>query len=40
MLMLYYIFILHQTTTAEADAVIDDLLYYIFILHQTTTVTA
>ena len=35
--MLYYIFILHQTTTINADTRITMELYYIFILHQTTT---
>ena len=35
--VLYYIFILHQTTTAHWAARHHDQLYYIFILHQTTT---
>ena len=35
--MLYYIFILHQTTTYRDDAGGLVALYYIFILHQTTT---
>ena len=34
---LYYIFILHQTTTKYFALIINNLLYYIFILHQTTT---
>ena len=34
---LYYIFILHQTTTVKTRAIFQVLLYYIFILHQTTT---
>ena len=34
---LYYIFILHQTTTANAEVITIGSLYYIFILHQTTT---
>ena len=37
--MLYYIFILHQTTTAADAEVKRAELYYIFILHQTTTYT-
>ena len=37
---MYYIFILHQTTTAEETKTLLDRLYYIFILHQTTTGTA
>ena len=36
-IMLYYIFILHQTTTYRDDAGGLVALYYIFILHQTTT---
>ena len=36
--MLYYIFILHQTTTAIDKLNDDAQLYYIFILHQTTTI--
>ena len=36
---LYYIFILHQTTTWVVDNSPRLLLYYIFILHQTTTYT-
>ena len=36
---LYYIFILHQTTTNNKSTYIPNLLYYIFILHQTTTTT-
>ncbi len=35
--MLYYIFILHQTTTGEIQKGLANKLYYIFILHQTTT---
>ena len=35
---LYYIFILHQTTTKSVHQCIWEVLYYIFILHQTTTV--
>ena len=35
---LYYIFILHQTTTECNDLPDNFMLYYIFILHQTTTV--
>ena len=35
--LLYYIFILHQTTTHAAHIVNIIALYYIFILHQTTT---
>ena len=35
--LLYYIFILHQTTTINAKYFSPLLLYYIFILHQTTT---
>ena len=34
---LYYIFILHQTTTHPTNIVNIIGLYYIFILHQTTT---
>ena len=34
---LYYIFILHQTTTPRAKIGDATWLYYIFILHQTTT---
>ena len=34
---LYYIFILHQTTTFIFDICLSTELYYIFILHQTTT---
>ena len=34
---LYYIFILHQTTTLQQQLVNLRALYYIFILHQTTT---
>ena len=37
---LYYIFILHQTTTYVFHILFVKLLYYIFILHQTTTVLA
>jgi len=36
---LYYIFILHQTTTVATLLDTDILLYYIFILHQTTTMS-
>ena len=36
-LLLYYIFILHQTTTADFPDHLSVELYYIFILHQTTT---
>ena len=36
-LVLYYIFILHQTTTDDGDVTFNSVLYYIFILHQTTT---
>ena len=35
--LLYYIFILHQTTTFKVIILLLLLLYYIFILHQTTT---
>ena len=35
--LLYYIFILHQTTTQNVLNVFSSELYYIFILHQTTT---
>ena len=35
---MYYIFILHQTTTIASEYGPTTLLYYIFILHQTTTV--
>ena len=35
--MLYYIFILHQTTTLRVCKKPASMLYYIFILHQTTT---
>ena len=35
---LYYIFILHQTTTFRHFQTLRPPLYYIFILHQTTTV--
>ena len=35
--MLYYTFILHQTTTTERAVGILKKLYYTFILHQTTT---
>ena len=34
---LYYIFILHQTTSSEQRSFGAGALYYIFILHQTTT---
>ena len=34
---LYYIFILHQTTTDVGNVIPYARLYYIFILHQTTT---
>ena len=34
---LYYIFILHQTTTSLHEVIAVGVLYYIFILHQTTT---
>ena len=34
---LYYIFILHQTTTPTPLLLTFNRLYYIFILHQTTT---
>ena len=37
LLALYYIFILHQTTTALFATLAPLWLYYIFILHQTTT---
>ena len=37
--MLYYIFILHQTTTRNVMEKWELQLYYIFILHQTTTLT-
>ena len=37
--LLYYIFILHQTTTLAEEDGRADMLYYIFILHQTTTYT-
>ena len=36
---LYYIFILHQTTTEQLQILQQQLLYYIFILHQTTTLS-
>ena len=36
-LELYYIFILHQTTTLTLLENLKEKLYYIFILHQTTT---
>ena len=36
-LLLYYTFILHQTTTMKIGEFIDGVLYYTFILHQTTT---
>ena len=35
---LYYIFILHQTTTGRSETHRTNRLYYIFILHQTTTI--
>ena len=35
---LYYIFILHQTTTPVSSSRSRPSLYYIFILHQTTTI--
>ena len=37
-IVLYYIFILHQTTTGISDRWSFRMLYYIFILHQTTTI--
>ena len=37
LIQLYYIFILHQTTTDKGFLQHQSLLYYIFILHQTTT---
>ena len=37
-LLLYYIFILHQTTTFDQFITGMQELYYIFILHQTTTI--
>ena len=37
-MVLYYIFILHQTTTSGGKRMSWRKLYYIFILHQTTTI--
>ena len=37
LLLLYYIFNLHQTTTIFLSSLHPSLLYYIFNLHQTTT---
>ena len=37
-MLLYYIFILHQTTTSSTFSFSPLVLYYIFILHQTTTI--
>ena len=37
--MLYYTFILHQTTTEKKNVYLSRELYYTFILHQTTTYT-